>query len=254
MSDAVGRIDPAARSEQAIPRRFGVKMGTAAIKKGWLVAKNAAGALVKMSAAVGLKTWGRATQDADPSTATADVTTVTEGFVTLVAQSTGAGDAFVDADAPATAYGVDNQTIGKLPAGRSISGLFLGIDNGSGKALHYDGPIAYCLAKALLAEKGLVPGANLTDAAATIVITAGGWRILPPATLTANRTLTLGTTDAAAGDEILITRRDVGAFTYTVANGGVGGGNVAVLPVSQQAFVRAVYDGTNWAMKELGTI
>jgi hypothetical protein len=254
VSDAPGRIDPFAQSEQAIPRKFGVKMGSAAISKGWLVAKNAAGVLVKMAAQIGLKTWGRATQDADPTTATADFTTVTEGVVSCLSQSTSVGDAFVDADAPAPAFGVDNQTIGKLPSGRSIAGVFLGIHNGTEKALVYTGPIAYCLAKALLAASAFQAGANLTDAAATIQIGEGGWRVLQAGVLTANRVLTLGTTNAVAGDEILITRRDVGAFTYTVANGGVGGGNVVVMPVSKAAFVLCVFDGTNWAMKQLGTI
>lgn len=89
-------------------------------------------------------------------------------------------------------------------------------------------------------------GANLTNADATIYVSGNAIRILPAATLTANHVLTLGTTGAIEGDEILVVRNDAEAFTYTIANGGAGGGNVAVMPVSQRAWCRARYDGTNW--------
>ena len=89
-------------------------------------------------------------------------------------------------------------------------------------------------------------GANLTDAAATIYVSGNRTRILPASTLTANRSLTLGTTGAVSGDELLIVRNDATAFTYTLVNGGSGAGNVAVMPVSNRAWCRARFDGTNW--------
>ncbi len=93
-------------------------------------------------------------------------------------------------------------------------------------------------------------GDDLTDAAATIRPSGKRWRVLPAATLTANRILTLGVATATEsveeGDWILVTRQDVGAFTYTILNGGTGAGNVAVMPVSQRAWCLAHFDGTNW--------
>jgi hypothetical protein len=89
-------------------------------------------------------------------------------------------------------------------------------------------------------------GANLTDAAATIYVSGNRTRLLPASTLTTNRSLTLGTTGAVSGDELIIVRNDATAFTYTIVNGGSGAGNVAVMPISNRAWCRARFDGTNW--------
>ena len=97
-------------------------------------------------------------------------------------------------------------------------------------------------------------GADLTDANATLVVGGKRWRTLPAATLTANRTATLGTTNAAAGDTIGITRLDVGAFTYAIANGGAGGGTLATMPVSARAHLVAYFDGTNWSHRASGLL
>lgn len=89
-------------------------------------------------------------------------------------------------------------------------------------------------------------GEDLTDASATIYVSGGRTRVLPVSTLSDNRVLTLGTTGAVAGDELFIVRNDVEAFTFTIANGGPGAGIVAVMPVSNRAWCRARFDGTNW--------
>lgn len=89
-------------------------------------------------------------------------------------------------------------------------------------------------------------GNDLTDANETIDVSGNRTRILPAATLTTNRTLTLDDANAVAGDELFIVRNDATAFTFTIANGGAGGGNVAVMPVSNRAWCRARFDGTNW--------
>lgn len=89
-------------------------------------------------------------------------------------------------------------------------------------------------------------GMILTDANATILVSGNRTRILPAATLTANRSLTLDDEGAVSGDELLIVRNDATAYTYTVINGGAGAGNVAVMPVSSRAWCRARFDGTNW--------
>lgn len=89
-------------------------------------------------------------------------------------------------------------------------------------------------------------GSNLTDANVTILVSDNRTRILPAATLTTNRTLTLGTTGAVSGDELFIVRSDTGMYTYTIVNGGAGAGNVVILPDSNRSWCRARFDGTNW--------
>ena len=89
-------------------------------------------------------------------------------------------------------------------------------------------------------------GADLTDAPATITVDQGLQRTLPLATLSASRVLTLGTTNANEGQVVTVTRLDVGAFTYTIDNGGTGGGTLSVMPVSVSAWGDYRFDGTNW--------
>jgi hypothetical protein len=93
-------------------------------------------------------------------------------------------------------------------------------------------------------------GAALTDADATIQIGDGGRRVLPDATLTANRTVTLGTTSAVAGDIIEIARIDTEAFTLAVVNGGPGAGTLLTMAVSAMLYGKFRFDGTNWALSE----
>ena len=92
-------------------------------------------------------------------------------------------------------------------------------------------------------------GANLTNADATIQVSGKRWRVLPAATLSANHSLTLGTTYAVAGDTITITRLDTTANTYAIINGGTGAGTIATMPVSARSFLVAQFDGTDWSQK-----
>ena len=93
-------------------------------------------------------------------------------------------------------------------------------------------------------------GADLLDSAAqTVDVTGDFWRVLPAIPITQNIVLTLGTTNAGAGDRITITRLDVAAFTVTVDNGGTGGGTLATVPISSQAFGDFEFDGTDWLKK-----
>jgi hypothetical protein len=98
----------------------------------------------------------------------------------------------------------------------------------------------------------LAAGANLADADATIAVAAGLWRKVPSATLTANRAITLGTTGAAAGDQITVTRLGTEAYTLAFINGGAGAGTLHTLPASKVGFVKAQFDGSNWALREAG--
>ena len=90
-------------------------------------------------------------------------------------------------------------------------------------------------------------GANLAAGNATIQVGGKQWRVLPAATLVANATLTLGTTNAREGYRIRITREDVGAYTYAIANGGPGAGTLVTFPVSARAYGIFYFDGTNWS-------
>lgn len=93
-----------------------------------------------------------------------------------------------------------------------------------------------------------VKGTNLTDASATIYIGGKPLRVLPTATLSANRVLTLGTTNTADGDVIRVVRLDVGAWTYALVNGGAGAGTLLTMPVSKRYWADMYFDGTNWAL------
>lgn len=97
-------------------------------------------------------------------------------------------------------------------------------------------------------------GADLTDADATIQVGGNFWRVLPAATLTANHMLTLGTTNAADGDVIEVTRLDSTAFTYAIVNGGPGAGTLCTFPISVRTWGRFCFDGTNWSLRAGGQL
>lgn len=90
-------------------------------------------------------------------------------------------------------------------------------------------------------------GADLTDANATIGVGGNFWRVLPAATLTDDRTITLATTNAAAGDVLEITRLDDTANSLAIVNGGVGAGTLVTLTAAGSA--RFAFDGTNWLLR-----
>ncbi len=89
-------------------------------------------------------------------------------------------------------------------------------------------------------------GDDLGDGNATIQVGGNLWRVLPAGTLSTNSQLTLGTTNAAEGDIITITRLDIGAYTYAVVNGGPAAGTLTTFPVSTKAFGDFYFNGTNW--------
>lgn len=97
-------------------------------------------------------------------------------------------------------------------------------------------------------------GANLGDTAPTIQWSDGVRRVLPAATLTAGRVLTLGVAAGADGrlprafDRWEITRLDATANTYTINNGGPGAGTLKVMAVSVVNYLCAEFDGTNWEL------
>ena len=98
-------------------------------------------------------------------------------------------------------------------------------------------------------------GANLADATATVNpgrLVSEYW--LPAATLSANRTLTLGTASNGGGPQtsqlVQVVRFDIGAFTFAIANGGGGGGTLYTFPADMTVPVcaRFFFDSTNWIL------
>lgn len=80
-----------------------------------------------------------------------------------------------------------------------------------------------------LSADGEIVGANLGNADATITVAGGSWRILPPETLTANRTVQIDNTGAGDDETITIDRQDKENFTLTVKDNG-GTNTLAVMP------------------------
>jgi hypothetical protein len=181
-----------------------------------------------------------------------------------------------------------NITVGSAAAGGSVT-TFLGstfknspvLTGGAGTIVTFDGDawnsfrenggtLVTCIAVAVGGYNGAaIPGAALSAAngintnvsvgingtgASAAFVSGGNWYTCPTATLTGNRTVTLLTgAGEKAGDTILISRVDATANTLTVVNGGIGGGNVGVLPVNLKGSILAAFDGTNWGLAQGGS-
>lgn len=134
-------------------------------------------------------------------------------------------------------YMEDDNHVGTGAAGQRFAGLFMGFED-DGFVRVYIGPNA----KSLVAANGT----NLADTATqTVEVLADNTRYTFPG-MSQNSTVTLSATNAVAGDLVTISRTDASAHTLTVANGGAGAGNLAVLVISKVGFVTAWFDGTNW--------
>lgn len=92
-------------------------------------------------------------------------------------------------------------------------------------------------------------GADIVQADTTLTVGGKRWRRIAVGALSANLSLTLSTTNAAAGDVLEVTRLDVGAYTVAFVNGGVGAGTLVTLPVSARSRALFYFDGTNWLLR-----
>lgn len=156
-------------NDTAVVGRFKGFLAAAAatVKDGWLGMWNASGYLdvpATGSTKVGWVSAGFFPCDFTAGAADGDIPAIVEARPNCIVQSTTANDFFADSEAPAPAYAADNRTIGKLGTNRSLAGLFLGLDEESGKAIVWPGRIAHAIAVALAVAKA--PGAVWQKAAA----------------------------------------------------------------------------------------
>jgi hypothetical protein len=97
-----------------------------------------------------------------------------------------------------------------------------------------------------------IKGADLVDADATIQVGDNFLHVLPAATpLTAERTITLGTINARAGDIHRIVRRGEGGFSLLIDNGGVAGGQIFNF-IAGDRWAEFYFDGTDWDVHGAG--
>lgn len=93
-------------------------------------------------------------------------------------------------------------------------------------------------------------GANITFTAGAATIYVGGKkrRRVVSGALSANSTITLGTTNARAGHELELSLLDNAAYTCAVVNGGSGAGTLATKASGAKHFVKVYFDGTDWLL------
>jgi hypothetical protein len=115
-------------------------------------------------------------------------------------------------------------------------------------------PLLNAIFASIAGAGGAQSAVALSNADATVQLAGGDWYDLPASTLTADHTLTLGTTGAVAGSTMRVTRYDLTSYHYTIVDGGSGTPTLCVLPAGRISDVWAVYNGTNWEIADLGTL
>lgn len=100
--------------------------------KGSMVALNASGDCVPVTAVTTLLVAGMAEESVDNSAGIAGAKKVTMRFGLFKWANATAGDAITRADIGALAYGVDNQTVSDVSTGRSIVGVIADVDSDGG--------------------------------------------------------------------------------------------------------------------------
>ena len=89
--------------------------------------------------------------------------------------------------------------------------------------------------------------ANRGDNAVTLVAGTDEAIQIFSTALTANRAITLSTTNAVKGDRFRIVRTGLGAFTMDV-------GGLKTLPSATAAFAEVMFNGTAWVLIGYGTL
>lgn len=93
---------------------------------------------------------------------------------------------------------------------------------------------------------GLVVASDLTDASATKNISDGSQYTLPTLTLSAVRTITLGTSGSPEVDEIVEFIVFSQNFNFVLNNGGPNGGTLYTVASGTSRIVHASWNGTDW--------
>lgn len=91
-------------------------------------------------------------------------------------------------------------------------------------------------------------GPVIADASVSITVAQGNHRRVLAGTLTANRTITLSTSGAEAGDLITIYFRDNGAFDMAIVNGGPAVGTAYTFVGSADVNASFRFDGIDWVL------
>lgn len=237
--------------EPVLPRWKGTLAAAAgALKKGWLLMWNGSGYLDQAATGASKVGWISGgfvdhfvTAGAADGTEPAEVETRPAPIV----QSTTASDFFVDSDAPAVAYAADNDTIGKLGTNRSIGGLFLGIDEGSGDALLWPGRVAHAIAMGLAIAKA--PGALWQKAAADATAATATAESLIPRHPRQERVTSIEYVPAAA-----LTANDTDYVTITIRKRDGAGGAAATVATLTTKITGGSGDWTAFVPVSLGTI
>jgi len=138
-------------------------------------------------------------------------------------------------------FAEDDNHVGTGAAGQRYAGLFMGFED--------DGMVRIYIGNGSTGGQLVaVNGTNLADTATqNAAVVSDNTRYTIP-TMSQGCTVTLVTTNAVLNDFITIVRTSTAAFTLTVANGGAGAGNIAVLVASKVGFVSAWFNGTDWKL------
>lgn len=91
-------------------------------------------------------------------------------------------------------------------------------------------------------------GDDLITGAQTIQIGGRPLRVMPVGVMAGNSSVVLGTTNAATGDELTIVSHNLGAWTLTITNGGVGGGTLKIFPSATPARADFWFQDTDWEL------
>ena len=240
MTAATERTDITQWGAHPIPGAGSGKLLTnTAVKKGWHVAKNAAGYTVPYTATTGLISEGLAEADAD-STGLASGSVEIPTIVGVVDQAIGGGgDVLVDADAPCAVYALDNQTVGKTSNGgaRSLAGVFLGINPETGKARVGVGRSWWAIAKAMADAAAADAGGAIHTGSTTLV---AGLKTVNDANVTATSKILVSRTDANGSTAIGLLeggKTIVAGVSFTIASLKEADGTTQTNDVSKVAYV-----------------
>lgn len=145
--------------------------------------------------------------------------------------------------------GVVTNTVANLPAAGNFTGQMVYVSNlGGGAALLQCDGINW-----FRTGFGGYEARTTSTGSETLTTLTNASNVEYTAILTGNLSVTLSGTDAKGttvkkGAEFEITRSGLGLFTFSIINGGGGGGTLATFASATAKAARCVFDGTNWRL------